>query len=100
MSHVNDEFCELGALLKKAGLTVAEIAPVFGVSRVSVYTWISDKGPQQPVIRRQALAAIHLIERVVEAGDLPMIEVEQKDRGTVLAAIFRKHLKPPAVKES
>jgi transposase len=96
VEHINDEFSGLSTLLHKAGLAVAEVAPIFGVSRTSVYTWINEgKGPQQGVIRRQGGAAIKLIERAVAAGDLPMKNVELNDRGAVLASIFRKHLGPP-----
>ena len=85
----------LKALLDRTGLSVDEVVPLFEVSRVSIYTWIKEHGPQQPLIRSRALRVIALLEKVEKSGDLPLVEVEKKDRHAVLTAIFKKHLTPP-----
>lgn len=92
----DDKFKSLKALLEKAGLSVDEAVPLFSVSRVSIYTWMNDHGPQQPLIRSRALRVIALLEKVVASGDLPLVEVAKKDREQVLSSIFKKHLTPPA----
>lgn len=90
----DDKFTTLKPLLEKAGISVDEVVPLFEVSRVSIYTWMNDHGPQQPLIRSRALRVIALIEKVVAAGDLPLVEVEKKDRHQVLTAVFKRHLAP------
>lgn len=92
----SDKFTMLRSLLEKAGLSVDEVAPLFEVSRVSIYTWMNDHGPQQPLIRSRALRVIALLEKVTASGDLPLVEVEKKDRHQVLTTIFKKHLAVPA----
>jgi len=99
-------------LLRRTGLSVDEVTPLFGVSRVSIYTWIMEKpvrpeldgtasvGPQQPLIRSRALRVIALLEKVEKSGDLPLVEVEKKDRPAVLEAVFKKHLTPPVKRQA
>jgi len=91
-----EKFTGLKALLERAGLSVDEVAPFFEVSRVSIYNWMADHGPQQPLIRSRALRVIALLEKIVASGDLPMIEVPKADRPQVLKAIFKKHVAVPA----
>jgi hypothetical protein len=83
-------------LLSRAGLSVDEVTSLFEVSRVSIYSWMKDHGPQQPLIRSRALRVIALIEKVVASGDLPLNEVPKQDRPQVLHAVFKKHLAPQA----
>ena len=90
-----EKFVALRGLLAKAELSVDEVTSLFEVSRVSIYSWMKDHGPQQPLIRSRALRVITLIEKVVAAGDLPLKEVPRADRPTVLTNGFRKHLAPP-----
>lgn len=96
----DDKFKTLKPLLEKAGLSVDEVVPLFEVSRVSIYTWMNDHGPQQPLIRSRALRVMALLEKVVASGDLPLVEVEKKDRPQVLSSIFKKHLAAPPRKPS
>ena len=91
------KFTSLRDLLTKAELSVDEVTSLFEVSRVSIYSWMKDHGPQQPLIRSRALRVIALIEKVVASGDLPLKEVPRQDRPKVLHAVFKKHL-APAVK--
>lgn len=91
-----EKFASLKALLERAGLSVDEVAPFFEVSRVSIYNWMSDHGPQQPLIRTRALRVIAILERIVASGDLPMIEVPKADRSQVLRVIFKKYVAVPA----
>lgn len=91
-----EKFKTLKPLLEKAGLSVDEVVPLFEVSRVSIYTWMSDHGPQQPLIRSRAIRVILLLEKVVASGDLPLQDVQKKDRPQVLSQVFKKHLAPPA----
>jgi len=90
-----EKFTGLKALLERAGLSVDEVVGLFEVSRVSIYAWMKDHGPQQPLIRSRALRVIALLEKVVASGDLPLVEVEKKDRPQVLKAVFKKHLMQP-----
>lgn len=95
-----EKFQNLRDLLHRAGLSVDEVVPLFEVSRVSVYAWMSDHGPQQPLIRSRALKVIALLESIVAKGDLPLKEVQKKDRPQVLKSVFKRHVacppKPPA----
>jgi hypothetical protein len=95
-THDDSKFKDhLRDLLHTAGLSVDEVVPMFEVSRVSIYTWMNDHGPQQPLIRSRALRVITLIEKVVAFKDLPLVEVQKKDRPRALSAVFKKHLAPP-----
>lgn len=66
------DFNNFLTLLEKAGIPVAVAAIIFKTSRPTIYSWGAGHPPNQELLLTTALRLIAMIERAVEAGDLPL----------------------------
>ena len=86
------EFKNLKQLLTAAGLSVMEAAPLFKVTRPTIYHWIKGNVPPQQVVKAWAVRMMTVISAAVAANDLPLQDVAKADRPKVINGIIRKHL--------
>ena len=66
------DFKNLAVLLDNAGIPVSVAAPIFKVSRTTIYSWCEGHAPNQELLLSNALRFIALIEKAHVAGGLPL----------------------------
>lgn len=77
-------------IITKAGLTLSDFAHLTGVSRVTTYKYVNDGvtpreniGSQRPRLRVEA--TLKVLEKLVEAGKLPIRDLHTRGRPTAEA---------------
>ena len=89
----NTDFKNLSKLLDSAGISVAEAALLFKVSRPTLYSWREGHAPTQGLLLANAERLIRTITKAIAAGDLPLSpEIEKDKRQGGLVQALRKNL--------
>ena len=86
------DFLQLPAVLKAAGLTVAEAAGLFRVSRPTVYHWGNGNPPNQSIILSNALKIIGALQRATAAKALPIPADDPETKVKEVAKVLRQYL--------
>ena len=92
MTSPTYDFNNLRTLLDRAGISIAEAATLFKTSRPTLYSWCAGNAPTQGLLLSNAERLIRVIERAVEAKDLPVVDLEKEKRLPAITAELRKHL--------
>lgn len=92
MTTSNYDFSNLRALLDKADISVSNAAVIFKTTRVTIYSWCEGKAPTQLLLLNNTERLIRVIERAVEAGDLPLLDVDPAQKLGKIMSTLRKHL--------
>jgi len=87
------DFTQLAALLERAGITIAEAAIIFKISRPTMYAWCAGNAPTQGLLLANAERLIRTFEKAIAAGDLPLhADIEKAARQAEFVQALRKHL--------
>lgn len=86
------DFLTLQAVLKDAGLTIAEAAGLFRVSRPTMYHWGNGNPPNQSIILSNALRIISAIQRATAAKALPIPADNPETKVKEVAKVLRQYL--------
>lgn len=83
------DFFKLRALLQAAGLTVADAAIIFRVTRPTMYHWCEGHAPTQKLLLSGTLQLITAIKCAVQAKALPVHDVDTDKKIPAIVAVLR-----------
>lgn len=87
------DFTQLPQLLDRAGISVAEAALLFKVSRPTLYSWREGNAPTQGFLLANAERLIRVISEAVDAGAFKGFQdIPKEERMAELVRILRRHL--------
>lgn len=86
------DFANLLPVLKAAGITVAEAAGLFRVSRPTMYHWGNGNPPNQSIILSNALKIIGAMQRATAAKALPIPADDPETKVKEVAKVLRNYL--------
>lgn len=87
------DFTKLRNLLHAAGITIAEAARLFKVSRPTLYTWCDGKAPTQELLLINTQRLIKALEAGVAANELPLRTMSDRStRVGEIVKVLRRHL--------
>jgi len=87
------DFKNLRTLLVSAGITIAEAAHIFKTSRTTLYSWCAGNAPNQELLLVNTTRLIRVIQKALDAGDLPVKGVAFKeDRINEITKVLKRHL--------
>lgn len=79
--------------LARTGLTQAEMATIFGVSRVTMNNWLCGRGNPHPLLRDRVTKRLKAIKAALAAGHLPITDdLTPKNKMLRVAAVLKQHL--------
>jgi DNA-binding XRE family transcriptional regulator len=90
MTYNRQAFSEL---LTRAKLTNSDFARLIGVSRVTVYNWLTDGSPHS-MIRKKFDKVVAAVQCAVDAGELPITVRRVTERKAAIVAAVSKHIRP------
>lgn len=81
------------SIFNASGLSKAELANLFGVSRVTIHSWMAGKFSPHPLHRAEVESRVNALRRAVDSGALPLSEgIDRHLRAAAATAAIESHL--------